>query len=83
MKENKAQKQLALGKMNLILLSVGVLIIFAGFALMYGSPSGLEYNPDIFSFRRITVAPTVSLTGFLFVIVAILWKEKPKKEDEE
>ena len=81
MKENKAQKQLALGKQNLILFAVSVLVIFIGFALMMGSPSGVEYNPDIFSFRRITLAPVVLLGGFLFVIFAVLWN--PKTENKE
>jgi len=80
MKESKAQQQLALSKQNLILLAIGVLVIFIGFALMMGSSSGVEYNPDIFSFRRITLAPMVILGGFLFVIFAILWK--PKIEEE-
>ena len=68
-----------LPKLNLILIGISFLIIVIGFALMAGAPSGAEeYNPDIFSVRRITVGPMISLAGFMFMIVAILFR-KPKK----
>ena len=38
-----------------------------------------EYNPDIFSFRRITLAPIVCLIGFLLVIVGIMYRPKEKE----
>lgn len=68
-----------LPKFNLILIGISFLIIVLGFALMVGEPSGAtEYNPDIFSFRRITVGPMISLAGFVLMIVAILWRRKSK-----
>ena len=54
-----------LPKLNLILIAFSVVIIVLGFALMAGEPSGEVYNPDIFSFRRITVGPMISLFGFV------------------
>lgn len=69
-----------LPKFNAILISVCVVIIVIGFALMTGEPSGTtEYNPDIFSFRRITLGPMISLAGFVLMIVAIIF---PKRKDE-
>ena len=66
-----------LPKLNLILIGISFVIIIVGFALMVGEPSGAtEYNPDIFSVRRITVGPMISLAGFIMMIVAILWKPK-------
>lgn len=66
-----------LPKLNIILIGVSFLIIVLGFALMAGAPSGAtEYNPDIFSVRRITVGPMISLAGFVLMIVAILWRGK-------
>lgn len=66
-----------LPKINLILILVSVVVIIAGFALMTGAPSGAtEYNPDIFSVRRITVGPMVALAGFVLMVVAILFKKK-------
>ena len=68
-----------LPKLNLILIAVSLLIIIVGFALMVGEPSGAtEYNPDIFSFRRITVGPMIALFGFVMMIVRILFKKKDK-----
>ena len=66
-----------LPKLNSILIAIAFVVIVVGFALMVGSPSGAtEYNPDIFSTRRITVGPMISLAGFVLMIVAILWKKK-------
>ena len=67
-----------LPKLNLILIAIAFVIIVLGFVLMIGDPSGEVYNPDIFSTRRITVGPMISLFGFVFMIVAILWKPRKK-----
>jgi hypothetical protein len=67
-----------LPKLNLILIAVSVVIIVIGFALMTGEPSGEVYNPDIFSFRRITVGPMIALFGFVFMLFAILFRGKKK-----
>ena len=43
---------------------------------MAGSGSTEEaFNPDIFSARRIVVAPLLCLAGYLLGIVGILWKK--------
>ena len=66
-----------LPKLNSILIAVSFVVIVIGFALMIGEPSGAtEYNPDIFSVRRITVGPMTALAGFVLMIVAILWKKR-------
>lgn len=67
-----------LPKLNLILIAASFAIIVLGFALMVGEPSGEVYNPDIFSFRRITVGPMISLFGFVCMIFAILFRGKKK-----
>ena len=75
---------MAFNKINYILLIVGFAIVVLGFILMSGAPTTEEaFNPDIFSTRRVVVAPLVSLFGFLFVIVAILWKTPKKVKSEE
>ena len=68
----------SLPKLNIILISVSFLIIIVGFALMAGAPSGEVYNPDIFSIRRVTVGPMITLFGFVSMVVSILWKGKKK-----
>lgn len=70
----------AFNKKNYILLAIGMAIIIIGLILMSGSGSeeGV-FNADIFSARRIKVAPLVSLAGFIFVMVAIMYKDNKKK----
>lgn len=77
--ENK--NRFTISKINLILIAIGLFIIIIGFVLMTGSSTVLEFNPDIFSTRRITVGPMISFFGFLFMIFAILFK--PKKLDNK
>ena len=73
-----------LPKLNLVLIAVSFAIIVIGFALMVGAPSGAtEYNPDIFSVRRITVGPMISLFGFVMMVVAILFKKPGKKNGSD
>lgn len=79
-----ASNNFAFTKTNYILLIIGFLIVIAGFILMSGDATTEEaFNPDIFSVRRIKVAPMVCLFGFLFEIVAILWPSKSKKNENE
>ncbi len=67
-----------LSTLNIILIAISFVIIVIGFALMAGEPSGEVYNPDIFSFRRITVGPMISLFGFVCMLFAILYRPKKK-----
>ena len=68
-----------LPKINAIAIAVSVVIIIIGFALMVGAPSGAtEFNPDIFSTRRLTVGPMIAFFGFILMIVAILYKPRKK-----
>lgn len=72
--------RLAFGKWNYILLGIGVAAIILGFLLMVGpSSSEAHFQPDIFSFRRIKLAPAVCFFGFIFVIYAIMHKPKDKQ----
>ena len=60
----------------MILIGFGIVVL--GFILMMGggSSSPDEFNYDIFSFRRITLAPIVVLVGFGFIFWAIMRKPK-------
>jgi membrane-bound ClpP family serine protease len=77
-KETKETAGFALGKENYKLMAIGFAIIVVGFILMTGGKSDDPnvFNPDIFSFRRITLAPMVLLFGFAFEIYAIMKKPK-------
>lgn len=69
----------AFGKENYKILIAGVITIVAGYLLMIGGGSDDPnvFNADeIFSTRRITVAPIVILTGFVIVLLGIMKKSK-------
>ncbi|WP_430816963.1 DUF3098 domain-containing protein [Carboxylicivirga sp. RSCT41] len=80
-KEEDKKFQFALAKENYILLAIGFAIIILGFVLMIGGRSDdpTVFNEEIFSFRRITLAPIVVLFGFMFEIYAIMKKPKGDK----
>ena len=68
-------------KVNFILLAIGMAIVIIGFLLMTGPTSSeTSFESDIFSVRRIKVAPVVCLFGFLSMIYAVLRKPKTKVE---
>ena len=72
----------ALPKRNLMFIAVGFVIIVIGFLCMIGGgPENGVFNPEIFSFRRVTLAPMIALFGFVFVIFAILWVPKSKEKE--
>ena len=56
------KKNFAFDKTNFMLLAIGMVVIIIGFLLMSG-PGSTEttFEPDIFSVRRIKVAPAVCL----------------------
>lgn len=72
-----SKEKFAFDKTNFILLAVGMAVVVVGFLLMTG-PVSTEagFEPDIFSVRRIKVAPVVCLLGFVFMIYAVLKKPK-------
>ncbi|MEZ5005883.1 MAG: DUF3098 domain-containing protein [Bacteroides graminisolvens] len=74
------KQKFAFDKTNFILLAVGMGVVILGFLLMTG-PSSTEsaFEPDIFSVRRIKVAPVVCFLGFIFMIYAVLRKPKIKE----
>jgi len=72
----------ALPKINLMLIAIGFIIIMIGFFCMVGgAPENGVFDPEIFNFKRITLAPMIVLFGFVFEVFAILWVPKSKKEE--
>lgn len=71
------KKNFAFDKVNFILLAVGMAIVVIGFLLMVGPNStDTTFEPDIFSVRRIKVAPVVCLFGFVSMIYAVIRKPR-------
>lgn len=79
-----ANRDFAFGKENFVWIAVAVVVIAVGFMLMSGGgsedPAG--FNPEIFSSRRIVVAPAVTVVGFVLMIFGILKNSKNKGVSE-
>jgi len=80
-KQEPQNVDFALGKENYYLIIAGFVIILIGFLLMVGGKSDNPnvFNKEIFSFRRITLAPIVVLFGFIFEIYAIMKRPSEKE----
>ena len=76
MEENNNNLQLPFGKINYILMGVGILILALGYILLAGGGSDDPnvFNPAMFDTRRLYVAPILIVLGFVVEIVAIMYK---------
>lgn len=79
-RKEQSKGDFVFGKRNYQIMFVGLAIIALGFILMSGGGSDDPnvFNPEIFSWRRIRLAPTLVLIGFGIQIYAILLN--PKKD---
>ena len=92
LKSSKEDENYTFSRVNYILVLIGVVILVIGFILLSGGavsnpndfyPNGDQTKvPEIFNFRRLTLAPIVLLVGFFFEIFAILWNPKSKKDEK-
>lgn len=74
--DKEAASAYPLVKRNFVWMGVSAALIIIGFLLMLGAGSTEEFNPDIFSGRRIVVGPTIAFIGFVAMGVAIIWRPK-------
>ena len=79
MKKENNKPQVLFGKRNYMIMLIGLAVISLGFILMAGggSEDPTVFNPDIYSWRRIRLAPTLVIIGLGIEIYAIL--ANPKK----
>ena len=72
------KKQFLFSKKRYKILLLSILIIGVGFLLMSGGGSNNPdvFNNEIYSFRRIRLAPLVVISGFIMCIVSILYRDK-------
>lgn len=77
------REKFAFDKVNFVWLAVGMAVVIIGFLLMTGpSSTPTHFEADIFSVRRIKVAPLVCLLGFVSIIYAVLRKPKDEKRKQ-
>lgn len=83
--ESIEKKSFYFGSKNFRWMMIGLGLIFLGFILMIGSDANTRpdgtfdpnyWNEDIFSFRRIRLAPVLVIAGFVIQIFAILKRNK-------
>jgi hypothetical protein len=80
MKNKKTNKTFVFKKKNYLIMIIGLLFIATGFILMSGGASDDPnvFNPEIYNFQRIRLAPTLVLIGFAIQVYAILFSSKKK-----
>jgi len=80
MKNKKTNKTFVFEKKNYLIMIIGILFIATGFILMSGGASEDPniFNPEIYNFQRIRLAPTLVLIGFAIQVYAILFSSKKK-----
>ncbi len=78
MKEDTNKPEFLFSKENYKILIIGLAVIALGFILMSGGANDNPnvFNEEVFSFRRIRLAPTVVLIGFGITIYSILKKSQ-------
>ncbi len=78
-KDTTSNQEFLFGKRNYIIMLIGLAVIALGFVLMAGGGSDDPnvFNPEIYSWRRIRLAPTLVIIGLGIEIYAIL--ANPKK----
>ena len=72
-------------KKNYLIMAIGLIVIALGFITMSGggSDNPAVFDPSIFNFRRIHLAPALVLLGFAIEIYAIQVNPKTDKKQEE
>lgn len=78
--QNNNEVKMPFGRDNYLWVLIGVAFLLVGFLLMIGGGSNDPdvFNEEIFSFRRLTLAPILVLAGFGIEIYAIMKKPKNK-----
>ncbi len=79
----KPAKEFVFQKKNYLFLFIGIAFIALGYILMSGGGSDDPevFNPEIYNFRRIRLAPTLILIGLGIQVYAILLNPHKKKKD--
>ena len=74
----RKKNKLLFGKRNYKFMLLGLFFIAFGFILMSGGGSDDPniFNEEIYSFRRIRLAPILVITGFIIEVYAILTKSE-------
>lgn len=87
---SESDKPFLFGKRNYTFMFIGLGLIALGLILMTGADANTvngvydknNWNEDIFSFRRIRLAPILIVLGFIVEIYSIMTYSNPKKNSK-
>lgn len=80
------EKNLVIGKKNVMFIIIGIVITLIGFFLMMGGGSddpNVFDGEEMFSSTRITIAPILVIGGYGLVIYGIMKKKPVNPNDNE
>ncbi len=83
--ESSKHNQFIFERKNYLFMLIGLAVIALGFILMVGGGSNNPtiFNPEIYSWRRIRLAPTLVLIGFGIEVYAILLNPRSSSDRKE
>ena len=73
------KSKMVLGKKNYVFIIIGCIVVILGFILMSGGGSenpNVFQEEELFSFRRITLAPFMVMLGYGVVLYGIMKKQQ-------
>lgn len=82
--EKKNSMQFAFERKNYMILLASIFLIIIGFLLLAGggSKDPNQFSYELFSTQRMVTAPIILMLGYVGIAVAIMYKEKPKQQEQ-
>ncbi len=82
-RKEETKQEFVFRRKNYKFMLIGIAFIALGFILMTGGGSDDPnvFNPEIYNWRRIRLAPALVLLGFAIEVYAILLKPDSKEEN--
>lgn len=83
--EQKAQMHFAFERKNYMILLFGIFLIILGYILLAGggTKDPNQFSYELFSPQRMVTAPIILMLGYVTIAVSIMYKEKPKHQEEQ
>ena len=81
---HQSEDTLTPNRKNFIFMAIAGAMIVVGFLLMLGpSSTSQQFEPDIFSTRRIVVGPLIAFLGYVAMAIAIIVNPKASKSKQK
>lgn len=82
--DKRPRMQFAFERKNYMILLGGIVLIILGFILLAGggTQDPNQFSYELFSTQRMVVAPIILMLGYVSIAVAIMYKEKPKQQEQ-